>query len=1663
MADFEQPGFLRELYLSLLDFSSGLDAQSDQTVQDADNLASIFRAGAQAFARLLDKPPKSDESRRQVMSGKVNIDDVEYSLNDEFKQNTIQLADNLDLDELKAAELILQAQADTEILDRSALAVAHINFHSHRKNTLGCLRLILTLAIDDDNGDKVVSKLRRAISAVANAASGGSGDRFALGRKCLNGMSDLRRWITAIEEKLQGASIIGLGEVPEYVETLEFQITSLAMQCEDLGVVLHHLAKLGYTDVSCFENLLATVKAADKYDSILVFYIPFYMVSISRLASSEEQGSFAVARSLYEKITNSAQADSWTLRYLRAATIFWWLAEYSGWFIEPHEQVTAAKLDAEAEAEAQSKLFVASLKDGAFDFILSLCGDVRSTESTDPLRSSLHQWLQRKAPALLANSVQFSDEFRLTLSEQLETSVDAFITNMPGNLRRLRLEHDESSRIRLLQADPDQQELDLEKFLLIISYIFENRPDAARAFWSYPDANWYGFLQWSLKRLTTPRACAVCEMLISLSQGEGNAAAAHQFLLDEGSSSKSRRAPSLGWAPILRELRYAAEETVSATGQPQRAHDRRARAPQSVKEPEFYQMLESYLRLTAKVAGDCPAAQSWFISQDVPPVETFLLLCSGPTPSRLRACAFESIRALAYQQSAANRGRFWFVIDSWIAEGPKAPDKSKNAVTALVPLWSAEMILERIAQGYEESLSFVNLLTTLLIPAEAEGPLNDSLPFPESLGSAYRMPGVEPYVDFVLGRVFAGWTQELQDVQQQRFLRLRCLDFLAVCLRGFNESLIIFANQSTVVVDSAIKASSLATYTKIHPFARAMDWLFNDNLLRVLFETARQDPQEVAKAQPESLLVLSVLRSIEVMLMVLSMQATHFDVVRPVVRSQSGARSAQVANNTYSSFEEVILQNLQFTVNLGVYATTEHPALVAASLALLERLVVSPKVTSLDVKDHRHRTGQSKMLGIFEVNDEGARIGNSLVHQMLPDSREAKKGPASPAYAIKISILSFLQHCLESLPARPNLAHRLLGFTCAGDSIEVDPNGGLAHGHSLFHAVVNIVVHYPSSDGFGLQSWLYAIRKMAFEVLRVLWTSPLSAVYAMTELRAHGFLYGQLANQTVITVDTMFDGRTLTDPSFLMSEAALCCNQCLRERSRLLGYAAAELKLLAEERAPTLKAQTVSALLGRTVLDDGQTTVNPSIFELFDFSEIELGDEVARPRFGLFGDLDLEFCTQRSAVGHDISDLESVEQLLTLRLNHALKTVEVSIADEKTVRSELLRSIEQLRARNHQTLLLISKLATLKAWCQLLVLIVEVGGLEADIKAAFVLRTLQLILPKLEHFTLHHAAEAVELARVAKTILFNIDLESASFGRGQAGDVAADRLYQLFLVSLRGIHSPSSNPELREMFYIICHRYSVHLAERQDGVGSLSSHLIRAISNAGEALMETVCEDAHVGPGTSSICALLFFDGLLLLSQRDGSSYVMDSLVRMNFLSLAIETIKRIPADLQITAAQDVPMLLSYYDTILSLLLRLAQTRLGATHLFEAGIFQCMRESGLFSVDPDVGIEMDDPNALSKYYRMLLATLRIVTSVVMSCGPQNPRTIKEARNLLLENRASMSTAFKRQAKIGGIRVDNVGELGDIVKHYVLLITATDFLKYEEGQDAARTSVFTQFT
>ena len=55
-----------------------------------------LEAHLEELKTLLDKKPKNDASRQRLSSGKVTIDDNEYEVNDDFKQQTLELADALD-------------------------------------------------------------------------------------------------------------------------------------------------------------------------------------------------------------------------------------------------------------------------------------------------------------------------------------------------------------------------------------------------------------------------------------------------------------------------------------------------------------------------------------------------------------------------------------------------------------------------------------------------------------------------------------------------------------------------------------------------------------------------------------------------------------------------------------------------------------------------------------------------------------------------------------------------------------------------------------------------------------------------------------------------------------------------------------------------------------------------------------------------------------------------------------------------------------------------------------------------------------------------------------------------------------------------------------------------------------------------------------------------------------------------------------------------------------------------------------------------------------------------------------------------------------------------------------------------------------------------------
>lgn len=135
-------------------------------------------------------------------------------------------------------------------------------------------------------------------------------------------------------------------------------------------------------------------------------------------------------------------------------------------------------------------------------------------------------------------------------------------------------------------------------------------------------------------------------------------------------------------------------------------------------------------------------------------------------------------------------------------------------------------------------------------------------------------------------------------------------------------------------------------------------------------------------------------------------------------------------------------------------------------------------------------------------------------------------------------------------------------------------------------------------------------------------------------------------------------------------------------------------------------------------------------------------------------------------------------------------------------------------------------------------------------------------------------------------------------------------------------------------------------------------------------------------------------------------------------------------------------------------------------HVLEAGLFEAVKESQLFAADPDVGLgnirlpstlfrvpsnqyrsDIENPDALRKYYDLLLSVIRVVVSTVFSRGLHNQQIVEQTRDFLLENRQSIVGVFKRHAKIGGLAGSELHTpLEELVKSYTTLIAGVGFLE-----------------
>ena len=239
------------------------------------------------FRSLLDRKPRNEQSRQKLATGRIclhvvlprhslltrflgQLEFLEiYSINLQFQQATLQVADTLDLDELDAARICLEAQIDSKTSGRSLTICSILRFHQRRKYLLDCMRLILQLADDIEGSQEGVVEWFRGVVAEVVQAQDPSDDSTKYVARCLTSMLDIKTWLQSLMDKLSGASVIGKERQSELEEVIEYQRISLVAQHETLSIIVVHLTKMDYSSVSNFELVLERLRTTDRYDHFL--------------------------------------------------------------------------------------------------------------------------------------------------------------------------------------------------------------------------------------------------------------------------------------------------------------------------------------------------------------------------------------------------------------------------------------------------------------------------------------------------------------------------------------------------------------------------------------------------------------------------------------------------------------------------------------------------------------------------------------------------------------------------------------------------------------------------------------------------------------------------------------------------------------------------------------------------------------------------------------------------------------------------------------------------------------------------------------------------------------------------------------------------------------------------------------------------------------------------------------------------------------------------------------------------------------------------------------------------------------------------------------------------------------------------------------------------
>lgn len=854
------------------------------------------------------------------------------------------------------------------------------------------------------------------------------------------------------------------------------------------------------------------------------------------------------------------------------------------------------------------------------------------------------------------------------------------------------------------------------------------------------------------------------------------------------------------------------------------------------------------------------------------------------------------------------------------------------------------------ATSPEEYSAFLHLLATLVEVSAVDHPLHDILTFDENLGEKYRIPGIHPFVNFVMHIFPTALTSAPLDTDSKSILISTCLEFLYQSLDSFNPDLIKFANVSGVNVDIGISTSSLMSYISLHPGALIMTHILDDRILTPILETLNIPIERLNEEPKTSPVSKSVLRGLQLINAVLNWQRMFIDVVEPLIRDHlqtvTGQDLHSLRHTSLKSVESRILSRVTSVNQIALFVNAEDPDIAFLAVHTLDRLAAFARGNIVGGVNAMDIPRRNRLLEIIRNSTDSKRIMFGILNQLEHvDVEEAVAPFESSSLRQKRAVLSLLRKDLVDSPETPSLAHFLLGYhVTEGGRLELGQGkGNIGSEVSVLKSVFNLIdpvedeiLSATVSERNPIETMTrdLSTSEMALEIIVRLCKANLSAAITTISLRQDAVYLQQFSAETVIFPRLLSaieasnrEGISATGRSSIVSSS-------IRRKTWLLRYLANEMHIFAAQKASSSLRTMTEFLIGKKSESRGfQSLFDPEgnegrrLLTFFEQVVINVGsfDDIDSSAFGeTFSLVDWGSCRTEPRPGYYESDCQQVSELILLKTQEVLTTPPPKDENvQQFLFDEGRNVVETFVDRNVMQEMTWANGECVEAWCELFTVILEEGlkMVERPLRESFINESVRILGLRLGDVSFLHSPHSDSLSYILFHLVEAMQEPSAVGTRGGILDLldpASDRFATFFGNILAAIQGCSHIQSIRENLYFVIyscvtfaisytappepetsHRSTLRGKSKQLDAQTFLSSLVQLTTTNGERFVDILCHDSLTADGTCKVTATLLLGVLAESDAETAHSVIGPILERRGFIKLFVPSITDARAELE--------------------------------------------------------------------------------------------------------------------------------------------------------------------